>query len=223
MKSLQLMTAAVLGTLAMPAVALASDLVIDPSHTTVQFTVRHMMMAKVRGQFEKVSGTVNLDDKDLTKSTVEMKMDAGSINTRDAKRDGHLKSPDFLDAQKFPELTFKSTKIEKAGKGKFKVTGDFTMHGVTKPIVLTVEGPTAPIANPWGVPVRAVSATGKINRKDWGLVWNKALEAGGVLVGDEVELNIDAELNPAPTAAAAPAAPAAAPGAAAAAPAAAAK
>lgn len=188
---------------AFPAGAQASEWVIDSAHTSSQFTVKHMMVATVRGTFEKTSGTVELDDKDLTKSKVEVKIDPATINTREPKRDAHLKSPDFFDVAKFPEITFKSTKVEKAGKGKFKVTGDLTMHGVTKPVVLAVEGPTAEIKSPMGTLVRGLKATGKLNRKDFGLNWNAALEAGGVLVGDEVNLEIDAELNPkAPPAAA---------------------
>ncbi len=205
MTSKQLVKIAVAGLIAFaaPSAALASEWTIDPSHSTAQFSVRHMMMATVRGTFDKLTGTVNLDDKDPTKSTLEVKIDATSINTRDAKRDAHLKSPDFFDVANHPEITFKSTKIAKAGKDKFKVTGDLTMRGVTKPVTLDVTGPSPELKNPWGVPVRAASATGKLKRKDWGLNWNKALEAGGVLVGDEITLQIEAELNPKQTAEAA--------------------
>lgn len=179
--------------------AAAGDWAIDSSHVTAQFSVRHMMVSTVRGQFEKVTGTVKLDEADLTKSVVDVTIDAASIDTREPKRDEHLRSPDFFDVKKFPALTFKSTKIEKAGAGKFKVTGDLTIRGVTKSVVLAVEGPGAAQKNPWGGLVRGVTATAKINRKDFGLTWNKALEAGGVLVGEEVEILIDAELNPAPS------------------------
>jgi polyisoprenoid-binding protein YceI len=137
---------------------------------------------------------VELDEKDPTKSTVEVSIETASIDTREAKRDAHLKSPDFFDAAKFPALTFKSTKIEKAGKGKFKVTGDLTMHGVTKSVVLAVEGPSASIKDPFGRTVRGVMATGKLDRKDWGMIWNKALDSGGMVVSDEVKLDINAEL-----------------------------
>ena len=182
--------------LAMPGVAAASEWVIDSSHTTAQFSVKHMMVTSVRGHFDKVAGTVNLDDKDPSKSTVQFEMDAASINTRDAKRDAHLKSPDFFDADKNPKITFTSTKITRAGKDKYKVLGDLTMRGVTKPVTLQVEAPTTVVKNPWGVPVRGVVAKTRINRKDWGLNWNKALEAGGVLVGDNVDIQVEAELNP---------------------------
>jgi polyisoprenoid-binding protein YceI len=194
--------------------ALASTWEIDPPHSTVEFSVRHMMVTTVKGQFQKVKGTVELDEKDATKSTVEVSIETASIDTREAKRDAHLKSPDFFDAAKFPALIFKSTKIEKAAKSKFKVTGDLTMHGVTKPVVLMVEGPSASIKDPYGRTVRGVMATGKLDRKDWGMSWNKALDAGGMVVSDEVKLEINAELVekpaavPEPAAAAKPAAPA---------------
>jgi polyisoprenoid-binding protein YceI len=197
-----------------PALARASTWDIDPAHSTVEFSVRHMMVTTVKGQFQQVKGTVELDDKDATKSTVEVSIETASIDTREAKRDAHLKSPDFFDAAKFPALTFKSTKIEKAAKSKFKVTGDLTMHGVTKTVVLTVEGPSAAIKDPYGRTVRGVMATGKLDRKDWGMTWNKALDAGGMVVSDEVKLEINAELAeraaaaPEPAAAAKPAAPA---------------
>jgi polyisoprenoid-binding protein YceI len=180
------------------ALAAPSEWVIDASHTGVGFSVRHMMVSTVRGEFQKVSGSVFLDENDLTQSSVNVNIDPASINTRDAKRDGHLKSPDFFDVQKFPTLTFKSTKVEKAKSGKLKVTGDLTLHGVTRPVTLEVDSIAKAQKNPWGQWVRGISATGKINRKDFGLNWNQALEAGGLLVGDEVTLSIDAELNPKP-------------------------
>lgn len=198
---------------AFTAPAQASVWEVDSVHSSAEFSVRHMMVSTAKGRFDKVTGTVNLDDKNPTKSTVEITIDPSTIDTHEAKRDGHLKSPDFFDVAKFPIITFKSTKIEKAGKAKFKVTGDLNMHGVTKPVTLTVEGPTPPQKNIMsGAMNSGVSATGKLNRKDWGLTWNKPLEAaGGVLVGDEVTLNIDLELaskSEAPAAAAPPAAPA---------------
>jgi polyisoprenoid-binding protein YceI len=174
--------------------ALAADYDLDPSHSSAQFSVRHMMVSTVRGQFDKVTGTATLDDKDLTKSKVNVTIDAASIDTREPKRDEHLRSPDFFDIKKFPTLTFASTKVEKAAGGKYLVTGDLTMRGVTKAVTLTVDAPTAAVKGPWGKSARGIYATGKLNRKDFGLNWNKALEAGGVLVSDEVQLTIDAEL-----------------------------
>ena len=194
MRPLPLLAASMSFLVLSPALALASTWDIDPAHSTVEFSVRHMMVTTVKGQFQKVKGTVELDEKDPTKSTVEVSIETASIDTREAKRDAHLKSPDFFDAAKFPALTFKSTKIEKAGKGKFKVTGDLAMHGVTKSVVLAVEGPSASIKDPFGRTVRGVMATGKLDRKDWGMIWNKALDSGGMVVSDEVKLDINAEL-----------------------------
>jgi polyisoprenoid-binding protein YceI len=192
-RTTNLFTASLLLGLAFSSTVFASDWDVDPSHTTAQFSVRHMMVTTVRGQFDKVTGSAVLDDKDLAHSSVELKIDARSINTREPKRDAHLRSPDFFDTDKTPDILFKSTKLEKAGKNKFKVTGDLTMHGVTHPVVLQVEI-TEPVKNPWGMTVRGVSASGKLNRKEWGLTWNKALDAGGLLVGEEVQLQIDTEL-----------------------------
>ena len=189
---------------------------LDPAHSAIEFSVRHMMVSTVKGQFEKVKGAVELDDKDVTKSTVEVTIDLTSVNTHEPKRDGHLKSPDFFDVAKFPSATFKSTKVQKAGKNKLKVTGDLNLHGVTKPVVLEVEGPTEAFKTPFGTTVRGVHATGKIDRKDFDIGWNKVLDNGGVMVGNEVSLELNAELTekvaaaPAAAAAAKPAAPAAA-------------
>jgi polyisoprenoid-binding protein YceI len=166
---------------------------IDSSHTHSAFTIRHMVIANVRGEFGKTTGVVKLDDKDITKSSVEAEIETASINTREAKRDEHLRSPDFFDASKHPKITFKSTKVEKAGENKLKVTGDLTMHGVTKPVVLEVEGPTAEVKDPWGNTRRGVAARTTVNRKDFGLNWNKAVEAGPV-VGDEVKIEIETEI-----------------------------
>jgi len=179
---------------ALPSLARASDWTIDPAHTSAQFAVRHMMVSTVRGDFGKVSGTVKLDEKDLTKSTVDATIDASSIDTRVEKRDAHLKSPDFLDVEKYPTITFKSTKIAPGAAGHYNVTGDLTLHGVTKPVVLDVEGSPKPITDAMGKPRLGGMASTKISRKDFGLTWNKALETGGVAVGDEVTITIDVEL-----------------------------
>jgi polyisoprenoid-binding protein YceI len=176
-----------------PAAGFAAELEIDPSHSSASFTVKHMMISNVRGEFQKVSGTFNYDEKDVTKSTVVATIDATSIDTREPKRDEHLKSPDFFDVAKYPKITFKSKKVAKAGNGKLKVTGDLTMHGVTKQVVLDVEGPTQPVKDPWGNMKIGATASTTLNRKDFGLNWNQALEAGGVLVGEEVKINLDLE------------------------------
>jgi len=180
--------------LAAPGLALSAPWEFDPAHTGVHFKVRHLMVSHVRGDFEKFSGKIVYDDSDVTKSTADITIESASINTRVAKRDEHLRSPDFLDVAKFPTIAFKSKKVEKAGEGKLKVTGDLTIKGVTKEAVLDVEGPTPAIKDMQGNARVGGSATAKINRKDFGLTWQKALEAGGVVVGDEVEITIDLEI-----------------------------
>jgi polyisoprenoid-binding protein YceI len=180
--------------LAAPAFAAPLELQNDPPHTTASFAVKHMMINTVRGQFGKVSSTLMWDKDDPTKSSVEVKIDAASIDTRNDQRDGHLKSPDFFDAAKCPEITFKSNKIEKAGDDKYKVSGDLTMHCQTHPVTLDATFNPNPIKSPWGTMVYVGSGTATVKRADWGLTWNKPLEqAGGVLVGDDVVLQVDAE------------------------------
>jgi polyisoprenoid-binding protein YceI len=166
---------------------------IDPAHTSVQFSVRHMMISNVRGEFTKVAGKATGDVADPTATTVEATIDAASIDTRNEKRDEHLRGPDFLDAAKFPTITFKSTKVAKAGDG-WKLSGDLTLHGVTKPVVLDVTNVTAPTKDPWGNTRIGASATTKIDRQDYGIVFNKTLDGGGVLVGDEIAITIDVEV-----------------------------
>ena len=166
----------------------------DPAHTGVHFKVRHLMVSSVRGDFEKVSGKIVYDEADVTKSAADITIDAASINTREAKRDEDLRSPNFLDVAKYPTITFKSKRVEKTGNGTLKMTGDLTIHGMTKEVVLNVEGPTPAIKDPLGNRRVGGQATTKINRKDFGLVWNKTLETGGVVVGDEVEITIDVEI-----------------------------
>ena len=164
---------------------------IDPVHSHVEFKVRHMMISNVKGQFKGVTGTLKLDRSDLTKSGVEMSIDAATINTGDAQRDAHLKSADFFDVEKFPTLTFKSNRVSKNKDGVLTVAGDLTIHGVTRNVVLEVEGPSAQMKDPWGNTRIGLSATTRINRKDFGLTWNAALETGGILVGDEVTITLD--------------------------------
>ncbi|MGA9507817.1 MAG: YceI family protein [Candidatus Sulfotelmatobacter sp.] len=164
---------------------------IDPVHSVAEFKVKHMMISNVKGQFTRIKGVLNLDENDVTNSGVEASIEAASINTRDDQRDAHLKSADFFDVEKFPALTFKSTRINRVGDGELAVAGDLTIHGVTRSVVFNVEGPTAAAKDPWGNIRRGLSATVKINRKDFGLTWNSALETGGLLVGDEVAISLD--------------------------------
>jgi polyisoprenoid-binding protein YceI len=178
---------------ALPVLAHADTWQIDSSHTSVEFTVRHMMISNVKGQFQKTTGTITANGNDPASAKIDVTIDASSVDTRVERRDAHLKSPDFLDVAKFPTITFKSTKVEADGPGKWKVTGDLTIHGVTKPVVLEVEGSGEPIHDPMGNTRAGASATMKIKRSDFGLIWNKALETGGVLVGDEVAISIDVE------------------------------
>ena len=166
---------------------------IDPAHTTAEFKVRHMMITNVRGHFSGITGVLTSDDQDVTKSQVEASIPAASINTREPDRDTHLKSADFLDVEKFPTLTFASTNITRTGEGELEVEGDLTIHGVTRRVVFAVEGPTPPGKDPWGNTRIGWTATTKINRKDFGLNWNAALETGGILVGDDVTLTLDVE------------------------------
>ena len=163
---------------------------IDPSHSTVSFSVKHMMIAKVHGGFEKVSGSLDYDAAQPEKASIEAVIDAATINTREPKRDEHLRSPDFFDVAKFPTLKFKSTKVEKDGDD-LKVTGDLTIRDITKSVVLNVEGPSAELKDPYGQSKIGVSGSTKSKRKDFGLTWNAAREAGGVLVGDDVTITLD--------------------------------
>lgn len=166
---------------------------IDPAHTVAEFKVKHMMISYVKGHFAKVTGTLTLDESNLANSSVEATIDVSSIQTRDEQRDGHLKSVDFFDVEKYPAMTFKSTRIALTGQGEGKVEGDLTIRDVTRKAVFNVEGPTAPGQDPWGNTRIGVSATTKISRKDFGLNWNAALETGGVLVGDDVTIMLDVQ------------------------------
>jgi len=166
---------------------------IDPAHTVAEFKVKHMMIANVKGRFSKVSGVLTLDELDLTNSRVEATIEAASIETHNQQRDGHLKSPDFLDVEKFPSLRFLSTQIKLVRDGEVSVEGDLTITGVTRKVTFDVEGPTPPARDPWGNTRVAISASTKINRKDFGLTWNAALETGGMLVGDHVTITLEAE------------------------------
>jgi polyisoprenoid-binding protein YceI len=166
---------------------------IDPAHSVAEFKVKHMMISNVKGQFAHLSGVLVLDEKDVSKSRVEASINAESITTREPQRDAHLKSADFFHVEKHPTLSFKSTGIKQTGDGELAVTGDLTIRGVTRSVVFTVEGPTPPAKDPWGNMRLGLSATTKINRKDFGLTYNAALETGGILVGEEVTITLDVQ------------------------------
>ena len=165
---------------------------VDVAHSGVNFSVRHMVISKVRGKFAKFSGRLELDEKDLTRSTVEVHIDASSIETGVGDRDNHLRSPDFLDVEKFPELTFKSQRIEKLADDRYRVVGDLTIHGVTREVPLEVEAGGS-TKDPWGNDRIGFQARTHIDRRDYGLVWNKAIDAGGVVVGDRIDIEIEIE------------------------------
>ncbi len=173
---------------------------IDSAHSHIQFSVRHMMLAKVRGEFDKFSGTVTLDEANPAASTADIQIEAASINTREAQRDGHLKSPDFFDAEKYPTLNFKSKRVDVKDDTHAVIVGDLTIRDVTKEVAVNVEY-MGQSKTPFGTTNAGFEATTKINRKDFGLTWNAVLETGGVAVGDEIAVSIDLELIKQPDAA----------------------
>lgn len=166
---------------------------IDPAHSNAQFSIRHMMISNVKGEFTKISGKASFDPGKPETLFAQASIDVSTINTREPDRDNHLKSPDFFDVAKHPTITFKSKRASN-GEGGLKLAGDLTIHGVTREVTLDVEGPTPPTKDPWGNTRIGASATTKINRKDFDLVWNQALETGGVLVGEEIKITLDVEL-----------------------------
>jgi polyisoprenoid-binding protein YceI len=163
---------------------------IDATHSQATFSVRHMMIATVRGQFNVLSGQLNIDETNPANSWVEAEVDASSVDTRDEKRDGHLRSPDFFDVEKYPKITFKSTNVEHIGGSDYKITGNLTLHGVTKPVTFDAEY-HGQLKDIYGLQRAALTVKATINRKDFGLVWNVSLETGGVLVGEKVNIEID--------------------------------
>lgn len=177
---------------------------IDSAHTHIQFSVRHMMVTKVRGEFEKFTGSVDLDENEPTNTTVSVDVETASVNTRDGQRDNHLRSADFFKSEEFPTMSFRSKRVERTGDMTARLIGDLTIRGVTKEVTLNVEH-FGILKNPWGMQVAGFAATTRINRKDFGLVWNVALETGGMLVGEDVDISIEVELvkTPQPEAAAA--------------------
>ncbi len=167
---------------------------IDSKHSDAQFAITHLMISTVRGEFHGLNGTVVYDDSDVPKSSINVTIDATTVDTREPDRDKHLKSADFFDVANHPTMTFKSTEVEPEGAGKLKVTGDLTIRGKTKSVVLEVTVPKPPIKDPWGLQRTAVSGTTKIDRQDFGVSWNKSLDSGGVVVGNEVDIIFDVEM-----------------------------
>jgi len=181
-------------TLSIPVFGDAATWQIDPDHSSFQFKVRHLMVSNVKGDFTKAKGVVTIDERDIANLKLEITIDAASVNTGHAKRDEHLRNADFFDVAKHPTITFVSKRAEKAGMDRLKVIGDLTMHGVTREVTVDVEGPTQEVKDPGGNFRRGATATTKINRKDFGLTWNRVLETGGVVVGEDVDISVEIEL-----------------------------
>jgi polyisoprenoid-binding protein YceI len=180
--------------LTLPVAAKTTTYQIDPRHSNAEFGVTHLMISTVRGEFHGVTGTIVVDDENLANSSVNVTIDATTVDTREPDRDKHLKSDAFFDVAKYPTMAFKSTSVEKNSDGTLKITGDLTIRGVTRTVVLNSSAPKAPIKDPWGLQRSAVSATTKINRQDFGVSWNQNLDAGRVVVGDEVNITLDVEM-----------------------------
>ena len=166
---------------------------IDPAHAVAEFKVKHMMISNVKGQFAKVSGVLTFDEANLANSRIDAMIEVSSIATGDAQRDTHLRSVDFFDVEKFPRMTFTSAKVSVVGDGELTVEGNLSIRDITRKVTFKVEGPTQAAKDPWGNTRRGLSATTKINRKDFGLNWNAALETGGILVGEEVAITLEVE------------------------------
>ena len=178
-------------TVTAPASAAITTWNIDPAHSAAEFKVKHMMVSNVKGAFSGITGTLQLNNANPAHSSVEATIPVANLTTGDAQRDGHLKSAEFFDVEKFPTFTFKSTNVTQHTPGQHKVAGELTLHGVTRNVTFEVEGPSEPGKDPWGNLRIGLSATAKINRKDFGLTWNAALETGGVLVGEDVTITLD--------------------------------
>jgi polyisoprenoid-binding protein YceI len=177
-----------------PALSQVQTYDIDPSHSSATFKVRHLMVSNVRGELGQITGRVVIDESDLSRSHVEATIDATAINTRDEKRDAHLRSPDFFDVQKYPTITFRSTRVLPGKSGHLQVTGALTIRGITREVTLDVEPLSPEVRDPWGNDKRGVTATTRINRKDFEVSWNAALDGGGLVVGDEVSVTLEVEL-----------------------------
>ncbi|HVN09949.1 MAG TPA: YceI family protein [Patescibacteria group bacterium] len=185
--------AALIAFSALPGLAQTTAWKVDPNHTAAQFSVKHLGVSTVRGAFMKTTGEVQLDEKDITKSQIDVTVDTTSVDTRNETRDKDVKSPNFLDVATYPTMTFKSKRITSAGDGKLKLTGDLTLHGVTKEVTFDVDGPSPAIKDPWGNLRRGASATATINRQDFGINYNKMIDTGGLVVSNDVQITIDIE------------------------------
>jgi len=178
----------------LPAAAETTTYQIDPRHSSANFTVTHLLISKVPGEFHGVTGTVVVDNSDITKSSVNVTIDANTVNTNEPDRDKDLKSPNFFDVARYPTITFKSTKVEKNADGTLKIAGDLTIHGVTRSVVLNATAPKPPIKDPWGLTRTGSSASTMIDRKDYGITWDKTLDGGGAIVSDEVNITLNVEM-----------------------------
>jgi polyisoprenoid-binding protein YceI len=177
-----------------PVFTYAATWEMDPVHSSFQFKIRHLTVSNVKGEFSKSRGVVTIDDQNIANLKVEVFIDTASVNTGNTQRDEHLRGPDFFDVAKYSTITFVSKKVIKAEPNRLKVVGDLTIHGVTREIEMEVEGPTPEVKDPWGNFRRGATATAKINRRDFGLTWNKVLDSGGLVVGDEVNIYVEVEL-----------------------------
>ena len=181
--------------LAVPGLVYGAHWQVDPDHSSFQFKVRHLTVSSVRGDFGKlIQGVVYFDPEDVSSTKAQVILDVASVSTNHAKRDEHLKGPDFFDVSKYPTITFISKQVSKAGPDTLKATGDLTLHGVTREVVLDIQGPAPEVKDPSGNLRRGLTATGKINRKDFGMTWNRALDTGGMVIGDEVEISVEIEM-----------------------------
>jgi polyisoprenoid-binding protein YceI len=187
-------TLIVLLSFAFPLLTFGATWQVDPSHSSFEFKIRHLTVSNVKGTFTKPKAVITIDDRDVTQLKVEVTIDASSVNTGNTMRDDHLRGPDFFDVTKYPEITFISKKVTRVDADRLKVTGDLSIRGVTREITMDVEGPTPEVKDPSGNFRRGATATGKINRKDFGLTWNRVLDSGGLVVGDEVTLYVEVEL-----------------------------
>jgi polyisoprenoid-binding protein YceI len=179
--------------LAIPAIAGAATYQLDPVHSSIQFKIRHLTVSNVTGTFNKIKGSATMEGEDPATLKVQVAIEASSVDTGNEKRDQHLKTPDFLDVAKYPTITFVSKKVVKGDPGKMKITGDLTIHGVTREITVDLEGPTSEVTDPWGGFRRGATGTARIDRRDFGITWNTALDSGGMLVGNEVTIYVEVE------------------------------